>query len=245
MTARHTYSCLAIARRHPKLFAALRHGVAVVAVAVVTACGGGDGGAPFDVPMPSPSAPVSTCVPKVVRVALPGDSTQYGYDSATNALAIHNPGDELQAVLDAKFGVGSTVVTDYGVPGTQSSQVPHMHADVIVANYGINDMRNGTTLPVFAAQMKAIGATIIETPNPIWIGWSAGIDQFSYVQAAESVGVPVADVYEYVLQMPDWRAKMVDGVHPIDSLYKDIVDNVLAPAVEAQVAPLRCVGSAA
>lgn len=214
----------------------------IVGAALALVLAGCGGGAASDLGLtpPTSSAP-STCEPQVVRVALIGDSIVYGYDSATKTLAIHNPGDELQSVLDAKFGEGSTVVTDYGVPGTQSSQVPHVHADVIVADYGPNDMHNGTSLPVFASQMKAIGATIIMTPTPIWIDWSAGIDQFSYVQAAESVGVPIADAYQYVLRMPGWQGQMLDGVHLIDSLYKDITDNVLAPAVEAQVAPLRCV----
>lgn len=214
----------------------------IVGAALALVLAGCGGGAASDLGLtpPTSSAP-STCEPEVVQVALIGDSVIKGYDSATQKLAIHNPGDELQAVLDAKFGVGSTVVTDYGVPGIQSSQVPNVHAKVRVAGYGINDMHNGTTLPVFAEQMKAIGATIIMTQNPVWIDWSVGIDQFSYVQAAESVGVPVADVYQYVLQMNGWQAMEVDGAHPTDALYKLIVDNVLAPAVEAQVAPLRCV----
>jgi hypothetical protein len=51
----------------------------------------------------------------------------------------------------------------------------------------------------------------------------------------------VADVNAYVLsEVSDWESDEVDGVHPDDALYIKILNNVLAPAVAAQVSQLEC-----
>lgn len=245
MKSRHPSSCRATARRHPTLFAAMRHSLAILIVGTLTACGGGE--APDSRPDPAypiqASAPASTCTPRVVTVALPGDSTQFGVDGNTGGPALHNPGAELQTMMDLEFGVGAVVVTDVGVPGTVAAQVPQVHADVVVVNYGINDMREpGQTPEKFAIELGRSGATLIETQLPIvdrtW-------PEAAYVGAAKGVGLPVADVNAYVLSLPNWQSHYPDtaagaGVHPDDSLYELVVDNVLAPAVAAQVAPLRC-----
>jgi len=209
---------------------------AVMALAI-SGCGGGD--APAD----PPKAPSVICTPRIVTVALLGDSTQAGADGLNGGLALHNPGAELQAMMILEFGQGTVVVTDYGVSNTSAMQAPAVVADVVVANYGINDMREKSqTLANFAAQMRATGSTLIETQLPIL---DRAWPEASFVATAKSLSLPVADVNAYVLALPNWQqyypnTPMGAGVHPDDALYELVVDNVLAPAVAAQVAPLRC-----
>lgn len=216
--------------------------LAVLACAALAACGGG-AASPLQ-PTQIASAPVSSCTPRVVSVALLGDSTMVGMDGASpgnQSVAPHNPGVELQADMDARFGAGAVVVTDYGVAGSTALQANPVKADVVVANYGINDMRTyGESIADYTAAMRAVGATLIETQNPIVGGSTWNEDDF--VAAAKGLGLPVADTHTYVLGLSDWQSYLGPiGIHPDDALYVLIVDNVLAPAVAAQVAPLRCV----
>ena len=67
-----------------------------------------------------------------------------------------------------------------------------------------------------------------------------GAKQGEYVAAARALGLPVAETYGYVRTLPGWQAMEPDHIHPNDALYEKIVTNVLAPAVAAQVTPLRC-----
>ncbi len=212
--------------------------VTIASIIALQGCGGGAGDASPTTTIPKYTA-VAGCTPSIVTVALLGDSTQYGADSGNSlALAVHNPGAELQSMMNRYFGAGAVAVTDYGVPGTTAPQAPHVSADVVVANYGINDAKTGEDLATFVAAMKAIGATLIETPNPVYGNtW----DDTVYAAADATLGLPIADVHAYVLlPQTDGELREHDGVHPDDDLYIDIVDNVLTPAVAAQVAPLRC-----
>ena len=202
---------------------------------VLAGCGGGSSNEPAKSPSSNPPA----CTPRTVTVALLGDSTMYGSQGTLLPRAEHNPGAELQANMDARFGAGIVVVIDYGIPGTYSSQAVPVKADVVVANYGINDMP-GDNLPQFVVNMKAIGATLIETQNPIVSTDYPLTVQEQYANAAADLGLPVADTFHYVLSLPSWGTLLSDGTHPTDALYVRIVDNVLAPAVAKQVAPLRC-----
>lgn len=205
---------------------------ALVIAAICASCTGCGGG--------SDDRTQAAAVCRPVTVALLGDSTQLGRDDAPGepSFAPHAPGVELQADMDAVFGAGAVVVTNYAVSGTTAAQAPHVVADIVVANYGINDMRTGVSVADFAAAMRATGATLIETQSPIadrtW-------PEASFVAAARGLGLPVADVNAYVLALPGWQAHLHDvGVHPDDALYELIVDSVLAPAVAEQVAAVGC-----
>jgi hypothetical protein len=143
--------------------------------------------------------------------------------------------------MDLRFGPGAVVVTNYGVPGTIASQAPRVSADVVVANFGINDGLHGESLADFSTAMRSIGATLIETQSPVSAYF--GNKQADYVATARGLGLPVADTYSYVSKLPTWRAMEPDQIHPVDALYRQIVVDVLAPAVGSQVAPLRCLAS--
>lgn len=208
--------------------------------ALLAACGGGSDGSSA-----APEAAPVACMPRIVTVALLGDSTQYGIDGTTTrpgyfgSQAVHNPGAVLQTVMNAQFGPGAVIVTNYGVPGSSSIDAPKVTADVIVANYGVNDMNGQVPLTQFLDRMKATGATIAETqiPTPYGDAREAG-----YVATTRSMGLPVADVYSYIMSLPNWQQYFPnpESVHVTDDMYKLIADNVLAPAVAKQVAPLRC-----
>lgn len=157
-----------------------------------------------------------------VTVALLGDSTQ------------RRTGDLLQKAMDAKFGAGAVVVTNYGVDGSHADDAPEVRADVKVANYGINDLARGDSPTTFRAHMLALHLTLVETPNPTTVYEDR--DVAAFIAADMALGVPVADVYGYDLALPNWRARLLDGVHPEGGLNVEQVNNVLAPAVAAQVA---------
>lgn len=205
--------------------------LAALIAACVSGCGGGTA-APRPEKLP---VYLGACGGKTV--ALVGDSTQLGINGQTGQLTTNPPGKVLQHLMDEQFGTGAVIVTDYGVSGSVSADAPQVKADVIVANYGINDMRHGVGLSTFAVNMLATGATLIETQSPLadrtW-------PEADYVNTARGLGLPVADVNAYVLNLPNWQDMLPDGTHPDDALYVDIVTNILAPAVAVQVAPLLC-----
>jgi lysophospholipase L1-like esterase len=190
------------------------------------------------------------CTPKVVTVQLVGDSTQFGVDGATYTIgylrATEPPDVVLQQILDARFGAGSTIVTNSGVSGSSTQWPPGIlavNADVTVVNFGIND---SYTVPIeaYKSTLRILYPTIYETPNPVDRDFAplAGVE--AYAQAMRDVAaemhVPVADVMAYAL-VHDWRSKEPDLIHPSNAFYREIVTNVLAPVVIQQVAnKLHC-----
>lgn len=211
------------------LLTAIVWGTVFAAIAMLAGCGGGESDAP----------------PRAVTVALLGDSTQAGVDGArpipgdgTYPIVAHPPAAQLQAEMDAEFGPGAVIVTGYGVPSTTAADAPHVVADVIVANYELNDMVRGVSVPDFRAHMAAIGATLIETPIPAPYGDARQAD---YIAAERTLGVPVADVFSYVQSLPKWQGYFPNplSVHPSDALYVLVTDSVLAPAVAAQVRAIQ------
>jgi len=218
----------------------------VFLASVLSACGGGGESPNAEPTQASAAAPIAApahvCVPRVVSVALLGDSTMYGsmfVQGVGYVQATHNPGVQLQAAMDAQFGPGAVVVTNYGVPGSTATQANPIVAHVVVANYGINDAARGESGEVFTAAMKAIGVTLIETQNP-QAGDLGNSMAAPFVAIERSLGLPVADTFAYVQTLQNWKTMEPDGIHPTDELYQLIVANVLAPAVAKQVAPLRC-----
>lgn len=217
--------------------------LACVTAAFLVACGGGEAPA-LQQQQPASAPPVSApvllpnCTPRQATVALMGDSTMFRL------------GDRVQAWMDTRFGPGWVLVTNYGFSGTRTFDAPIIApADIVAANYGINDMRHedGDTAALFGQRMAGLHLTLVETQSPVVYGQGtlAGVpggayDQDGYVAAAMSIGLPVADTYHYVLSLPNWQTMIPDGVHPDDKLMDLIVQNVLGPALARQVAPIRC-----
>lgn len=213
--------------------------VAVLA-AILAGCGGGSDG---------PPEPPS-CVPKVVRIQLFGDSTMVGIAAELGfTQAPNNPGHVLQVEMDRRFGAGAVVVTNHAVSGSNSAQLMAVwpggaNGDILVVNHGINDAQIPTGIEPYKANLRTIARTapiVFMTPNP---GYGRPINPDAYAQAmrevAAELGRPVADAHAYVLGLPGWRDWINDGIHPSAAGYELIARNVLVGAVVPLVAKLRC-----
>lgn len=255
----------------------------ITSAIVLTACGGGADSpakAPTSVvsaPPVAPAPPTSpACVPKQVRIAALGDSTNYAIDGSVDltikyaadgsidpstifwwdarAQAPHSPPIELQALMDAQFGPGNVIVDNLAVPGYTAEMVVNAMTgadptltpinlagyDVIFENLEVNDKNGGFPLAVYKTNILRMNPTIVETGIPSALGDPR---EDAYNDTVRSLGIPVVDVDKYVKSLPNWQQYYPDpaSAHVTDALYKMIADNVLAPAVAKQVAPLRCV----
>lgn len=220
----------------------------------ITACGGGGGD------VTPPVTQQAACVPKTVRIQLFGDSTMYGYDSFTQAQAMPSPAQDLQALMDLRFGLGAVVVEVRAVSGTTSAQLlagtdglnqpwpQSVHADLVVINHGINDQDpiKGEPIDQYEANLRELvkkspAPVIFETPNDAPPG---NLRYGAYAQRMEdvaaSLGLPVADTFNYVHTVPNWETYFNDGAHPGAAMYGLIVKNSLAPVIEAKIVVLRC-----
>jgi len=224
----------------------------VFAVSVLLGgCGGGEADPPTSSTSPAAAAPPCTPVP-VVAIQLFGDSTQAGYDGDDpDVLAVHTPTVALQAELDARFGRGTTLVTNRGVSGTTAVELVagtdqlnqpwprSVAADVVVVNHGINDLTHYGDLPTYKAALQTLAVAparvIFETPLQVY-----GADTTPYADAMRAVaaeqGIPVADVN----LLPFSTTLLGDWAHPTDAGYINIVKQALAPVVATEVARLRC-----
>jgi acyl-CoA thioesterase I len=238
----------------------------------LSACGGGGGGgAPTQAAKVAPPA-----LPKIIHIGLFGDSTMVGYNDMETIT--HSPTVELQADFDAKYGPGQVVVTDDAVSSTDSFMLlagtvgnlgpwpnPVNNAspsfDIIVVNYGMNDMQQQHDVGQYAAALTSIvtmaraasgnPVVVLETQNPATATgkysapWKP-LAQPPYVQAMKDVATqqntPLADAYDYVLTLQNYQTFIPDGIHPDDGLYKAIADNSLFPVLDAIVAKERAAG---
>ena len=209
--------------------------ISALLVCVLTACGGGGSS-------PEP------CKPVAAIVEISGDSIAHG-TGATDA-AFTPPG-----LLKA---AGFTVI-DSALPGSTSAD--RISGDVIrgqgtrfqplpqgivgnvyLTEWGVNDALYGLSVDSFKANIRRIAAipgAVLMTPTPM-----AGGDDSAYAQAVRDVGkelgVQVIDVQAYVLNLPNWKVLLVDGVHPSDALYRMIYANLVIPAVRAKVNQMEC-----
>lgn len=229
---------------------------------LLAACGGGGPATPSSEPAAAPvAAPAKTaCVPKKkpVRVQLFSDSTGLGYvyglmpDPYTLI-----PSIDLQAALDAKFGVGAATVenrsasgmgSDQLIAGTDGVNLPWPHstdADVVIFGHGINDAQQQIGHAQYQANIRTVAAgpwvTIFETPSP---NWNRVIEDDDYAEAmreeAQVLGAPLADTNAWMNALPGWRNLVPDGIHPNEDGYHRISENVLEPVVVPVVAGLLC-----
>jgi len=182
-----------------------------------------------------------------------GDSTTLGITcsdghcgpQAQNAVAYLQ--DELQArhgerVRVTNYGVGGTTATQLR-DGTGSRRVrtpaglPWQErltaspAQIVLINYGINEvMRNQTPEQFYAAQTalvttaRALGKQpVLQTANPMpdnrLNARLATMVAMTRRVAAEQQ-VPLVDQFAYVSSLPDWKTLMSDGAHPKPELYR-------------------------
>jgi len=244
--------------------------IAAATVALLTACGGGGGGSSEPAPAaasstPAGGAPVVTppavatpippatppqpCAPQLVYLQLFGDSIAARL-AATGAL---------QADLIARYGSGAIVFQSRAVEGANTDQLRNgtdgrnkpwpgsVDADVVIVEGGITE--RAPWAPAFSVDAfranfdgfaTAPAKVVFMTPSS-QRSWAAGSPLPQVIRdVAAAHAIPVADADAYVRTVPGWESMVPDGVHPNDALYHLIASDVLMPALEPLIDPLRC-----
>lgn len=215
-------------------------GLALAVSVTLAACGGG--GSAEDTSAP---APLNSGCHATVTVQLVGDST--ADQNFTGTTVYDSAGrNALQVAMDARFGAGRVLFVNSAIPGTDTRSAPAPAGDAVLVNYGINDAGHHLPIDTYKANLRAIAKgrpTLFQTPNPIY-----GVDDADlpgpYAQAmrevADELDAPVAEVYDYVLAIPDWHAALRDLVHPKVETYLAEDRDVIAPALGQMLAPMLC-----
>lgn len=213
-------------------------------VMVTAGCGGGGGGGSSD------PAPASKPQPKPVTVYAEGDSTMVGYLVPTGPITPGTPSrtkyiptDVMRAELQASFGtsvnvenhaVGGTTVGS-SINGTGGYQQPlatrlaGSSAQIVVANFGINDQLLTTPdqyrqdWQKWVDTVKSFGKTpVMIERNPICVAGAP--DAAPFIEAerdiAKANGVTLIAQYDAILAMPNWQGMLGDCLHPKDDLYQ-------------------------
>jgi acyl-CoA thioesterase I len=172
-----------------------------------------------------------------------------------------NPPALLQSALQARFGP-RVIVQNNGLPGatlvdreqglngykqTYAQWVAQSPAHIVIVNFALNDADNHVKEPpdVFRAQLvrfieeseHAGRIVVLEEPSPVdYATNKAIVPQYVAVvdDLAQQYGLALVRQYRYIEAMPDWRALLIDGVHPTDRLYRikaERVREVVEPIV--------------
>lgn len=174
-----------------------------------------------------------------MKVEFHGDSTQFGVSTysgvsipapvrVSDYVALAHP--TIQVVNCAKSG--STLVgalrTNLYAAGTFAQHLAQSDADVIVANWGLNDAYVSGYAPAthrWDWQEASDACTahgkrlVIQTPNPMTLPHNVFLEPL----AAASAGVTSAgriDIYTAIKRWyPQWEAHLSDGLHPNSIMY--------------------------
>jgi acyl-CoA thioesterase I len=178
----------------------------------------------------------------------------------------NNPPALLQAALQARFGP-HVIVQNNGVPGatladrekgnngyrqTYAQWVTSSPAHIVIVNFALNDADNHVKEPpaAFRAHLmrfieESQGAgriVVLEEPNPVDYAVNKTIVP-RYVAVVDEMAkhyrLALIRQYAYIGAMHDWRALLIDGVHPTDALYRikaerqrEVVEPIVAKLVE-------------
>ncbi|WP_109481777.1 SGNH/GDSL hydrolase family protein [Paraburkholderia sp. C35] len=178
----------------------------------------------------------------------------------------NNPPALLQAALQARFGP-HVIVQNNGVPGatladrekgnngysqTYAQWVASSPAHIVIVNFALNDADNHVKEPpaAFRAHLmrfieESQGAgriVVLEEPNPVDYAVNRTIVP-RYVAVVDEMAkhyrLALIRQYAYIGAMHDWRALLIDGVHPTDALYRikaerqrEVVEPIVAKLVE-------------
>ncbi|MBN3763093.1 SGNH/GDSL hydrolase family protein [Burkholderia sp. Ac-20365] len=178
----------------------------------------------------------------------------------------NNPPALLQAALQARFGP-QVIVQNNGVPGATlvdrekgvngysepyARWVANSPAHIVIVNFALNDADNHLKEPpaVFRAhlmrfieQSRSAGRIVVlEEPNPVDYAVNRSIVP-RYVAVVDEMAkhyrLALIRQYGYIGAMHDWRALLIDGVHPTDALYRlkaerqrEVVEPIVAKLME-------------
>jgi len=158
-----------------------------------------------------------------------------------------NPPALLQSALQSRFG-SRVIVQNNGVPGTTivdreqggngyrqtyAQWVAASPAHIVIVNFALNDADNHAKEPpdVFRSHLmrfieESQGAgriVVLEEPSPVdYAANRAIVPQYVAVvdELAQQYGLALVRQYRYIEALHDWRALLIDGVHPTDRLYR-------------------------
>jgi acyl-CoA thioesterase I len=176
-----------------------------------------------------------------------------------------NPPALLQAALQARFGP-RVIVQNNGVPGatlvdrqqgvngyrqSYAQWVAASPAHIVIVNFALNDADNHDKEPPDVFRSNLIGfieasqhagrIVVLEEPSPVdYAANKAIVPQYVAVvdDLAQQYGLALVRQYRYIEALPDWRALLIDGVHPTDRLYRikaererEVVEPIVAKLV--------------
>jgi lysophospholipase L1-like esterase len=188
---------------------------------LLSACGGGGGG--------------FACTPPSIQLF--GDSTMAGAAPYwTEAF-----GDRIESRAAASTNTAQLIAGKdrKNQPWPRSVDSPYY-----VVNHGLNDPvarpgRPRVNVEQYKENLRVLaqapGATaIFQTPNPSTFE-KRDMEPYATAmkQVAREYGVRVIDVYSCFQRQPNWRDRIPDGLHPDERGYRFIVENCVAPVVEA------------
>lgn len=181
-------------------------------------------------------------------IELHGDSTQTGFPGVPPQAVTFTPKKLLQSMLDQECGYGTHIVVDKSESGSSFADaftrpfysyggltfpqyVATSGADIIIANWGINDVFTSMDKWTFiwhhwmaGLYAQAAGKIFIsETPNPLNYSTlhDAKLAEFATTLVAFAPSWPqgVIDQFTHVQTLPAWQFQLADGVHPSQLLY--------------------------
>lgn len=142
-----------------------------------------------------------------------------------------------------------------GYPSTFAAAMTMSKANMVIANYGINDARLKTSEADYRGAMQSIAQLVrthgkmmvFETPNPvvdgaqtvIWDGenqWIGMLD-VTLVELAKSMKLPIVNQYEYFMSRGNIAPLLFDGAHPTNATVRvkalrvaDVVQPYVCPS---------------
>lgn len=188
-----------------------------------------------------------------MRIDFLGDSTQVGVSvwAGVTTQAQWTPAKVVGAFLGAEvrnLGVGGQTMINAMVQPivggmTAPAWVAASDADLIVANWGINDAYiPGNTPAAHRARWEQLAAAaggrlVMQTPNPI--NMPHGSILAGLVAEARKANCRRIDLHQHITTFyPNWQAHMSDGVHPNEIMYLHM-GRTLADGLAAMTPPLN------
>lgn len=196
---------------------------AILLPLLLAACGGGGGGAD-----PVCEAP---------RIQLFGDSTL----RTAAPYWVERFGSRIENRARDRT---STTELLTGTDGLNKPWPQSVNAPYYVVNFGLNDgwRRPGNdwaTVAQYRANLERLASApgaraIFQTPNPSLLE-NRGMAPYARAmrEVAAERGIPVIDVFACFKDQPNWEQRLPDGTHPDEQGLRYIVDNCVAPVVEA------------
>lgn len=170
-----------------------------------------------------------------------GTTTRYPPYVTVSQLAKFYHGDGHVITCHAKGGSqaqDALTKTNFYPAGNFAAHIAQSDADIIVANWGINDVFTpGNSASAHAAryaQLKQICESagkvfFAQTPNPITSAVHNNLISTFSAAVKGIAGINVIDIHVMISQwFPNWQAHLSDGVHPNAIMYRQIGDSIYA-----------------